>query len=148
MKAIYWLVLFIILLVIEIFTMGLTTIWFAGGALCSFIAALLGFGVPVQIAVFLIISILLLVITRPIVMKYFNQEREKTNAESLIGQNAIVLEDVEDIQGVGRVIVNGQEWSAKLDEINEKLKKDDVVSIIGIQGVKLIVTKKESEPED
>ena len=142
MKAIYWLVIFVILLLIEIFTMGLTTIWFAAGSLCSFGAALLGFNVPVQIGVFFVVSILLLIITRPIAMKHFNKAREKTNVERLIGQTAMVMEDIDEIHGVGRVVVGGQEWSAKTDNKEESLKKGDIVSIMGIQGVKLIITKK------
>ena len=86
MRVIYWLAIFIVLLIIEIATMGLTTIWFAGGALIAFCAGLVGFGLGVQIGVFVIVSILLLILTRPIAVKFFNQERQKTNAESLIGQ--------------------------------------------------------------
>ena len=86
MEMIFWLIVFVVLLVIEIATMGLTTIWFAGGALVSFLAAYIGFGVVVQVALFLIVSSLLLVLTRPIAVKFFNQERQKTNVESLIGR--------------------------------------------------------------
>ena len=90
MQTIYWLAIFVILLIIEIVTMGLTTIWFAGGALAAMAAGLIGFGTGIQILVFLVVSVLLLVLTRPIAVKYFNQERQKTNAESLIGQQALV----------------------------------------------------------
>lgn len=64
MQTSYWLILFVILLIIEILTMGLTTIWFAGGALAAFLAGMLGFGLPVQIGIFLVVSILLFVLTR------------------------------------------------------------------------------------
>lgn len=139
-----WLILFIILLVIEIFTMGLTTIWFAGGALFALLMAFVGFGLPVQIAVFIVVSVVLLVMTRPIAVKYFNTERQKTNAESLIGQQAVVLEDVDTLHAAGLVEVNGQEWSAKTDEPDGFIPKDSIVSIEGIQGVKLIVKIKEA----
>ena len=127
MQTIYWLVLFVILLVIEIFTMGLTTIWFAGGALAAFLAGVLGFGLAVQIVVFLVVSVLLLVLTRPIAVKYFNKERQKTNAESLIGQHGLVLEEVDTLKSTGRVEVNGQEWSAKTDEPDGYIGKNTVV---------------------
>ena len=143
MKTIFWLILFVVLLVVEIATMGLTTIWFAGGALVAFILAYVGFGLPVQIIVFLVVSIALLVLTRPIAMKYFNQERQKTNAESLIGQKAIVLERIDTLHGVGRAEVNGMEWSAKTDEADMIIEAGEVVVIEGIQGVKLIVKKEE-----
>lgn len=138
-----WLILFIVLLVIEIFTMGLTTIWFAGGALAALLMAVIGFGLPVQAVVFLAVSVVLLVMTRPIAVKYFNTERQKTNAESLIGLQAVVLQDVDTLHASGLVEVNGQEWSAKTDEADGYIPKDSVVSIEGIQGVKLIVKAKE-----
>lgn len=143
METIFWLILFVVLLVIEIFTMGLTTIWFAGGALVAFILAFVGFGLPVQIIVFLLVSIGLLVLTRPIAMKFFNQERQKTNAESLIGQKAIVLERIDTLHGTGRAEVNGMEWSAKTDDTDAIIEAGEVVVIEGIQGVKLIVKKEE-----
>lgn len=143
MQTIVWLGIFVILLIIEILTMGLTTIWFAGGALAAFGAGIIGFGLVVQVVVFIVVSVLLLVLTRPLAVKYFNQERQKTNAESLIGQQALVIEDIDTLQSVGRVEVNGQEWSARTDEANGKIEKNRVVVIDGIQGVKLIVRDKE-----
>lgn len=139
MQTIVWLVLFVILLLIEIFTMGLTTIWFAGGAIVAFFASILGFGIVVQIVVFLVVSLLLLVLTRPVAVKYFNRERQKTNAESLIGQKALVLEDIDTLAAKGRVEIRGQEWSAKTDDPSGKIAKNTVVVVEGIQGVKLIV---------
>ena len=143
MEMIFWLVVFVVLLIVEIATMGLTTVWFAGGALISFLAAYMGLGVVVQVALFLIVSILLLVLTRPIAIKFFNQERQKTNAESLIGQKAVVKETIDTIQATGRVEVNGMEWSAKTEE-SEIIEADTIVMIKGIQGVKLIVEKEEA----
>ena len=143
MEAIFWLVLFVVLLVIEIFTMGLTTIWFAGGSILAFILAYVGFGLPVQIIVFLLASIILLVLTRPLAVKFFNKERQKTNAESLIGQKAIVLETIDTLHGTGRAEVNGMEWSAKTDEPEDIIEAGTIVTIEGIQGVKLIVKKEE-----
>lgn len=143
METIFWLILFVILLIIEILTMGLTTVWFAGGALVAFILAYVGLGLPVQIIVFLLVSIILLILTRPIAIKFFNKERQKTNAESLIGQKAVVLEMIDTIHGTGRVEVNGMEWSAKVDEASYLIDVGEIVVIEGIQGVKLIVRKEE-----
>ena len=128
---------------VELLTMGLTTIWFAGGALAALLMSVLGFGMPVQVVVFIIVSVLLLVLTRPIAVKYFNQNRQKTNVESLIGQQALVLEDVDTLHASGQVKVNGQIWSAKTEEMSGFIAKDTVVMIQGIQGVKLIVKAKE-----
>jgi membrane protein implicated in regulation of membrane protease activity len=87
--------------------------------------------------------VLLLVATRPVAVKYFNGDRQKTNAESLIGQQALVLEDIDTLHAAGRVEVNGQEWSARTEEANGFIPKDKVVKIEGIRGVKLIVKAKE-----
>ena len=144
METIFWLILFVVLLIIEIFTMGLTTVWFEGGALVAFVLAFAGLGLPVQIIVFLLVSILLLVLTRPIAIKFFNQERQKTNADSLIGQRAVVLETIDTLHGTGRVEVNGMEWSAKAEDAAAVIEAGAVVSVEGIQGVKLIVKKEEA----
>lgn len=143
METIFWLVLFVVLLLIEILTMGLTTVWFAGGALVAFILSFIGFDLPVQIIVFLLVSIALLVLTRPVAIKFFNRERQKTNAESLIGKKAVVLEKIDTLHGVGRAEVNGLEWSAKTDDVEMTIEAGEIVVIEGIQGVKLIVKRVE-----
>lgn len=143
--TVIWLGLFVLFLVVEIITMGLTTIWFAGGALVAFLAAILGFGASAQIVIFTIVSLLLLAVTRPLAMKYFNQERQKTGAELLIGQKALVLEDIDTLAAKGRVEVRGQEWTAKTDAPDGKIPKNTVVVIDGIQGVKLIVRNGEEK---
>ena len=139
----FWLVLFVLLLIVEIMTMGLTTIWFAGGALVAFLINFLEVDVWIQVVVFLSVSILLLVLTRPIAMKFFNQDRQKTNADSVVGQKALVIEAFDAARGIGRVEVNGMEWLAKAQHPENSLKVGDCVLIEGIQGVKLIVKKEE-----
>ena len=144
MQAGFWLILFVVLLVIEICTLGLTTVWFAGGALVAWVLALLKVSLPIQVIVFLIISIALLVLTRPIVMKQFNRKREQTNAERLIGQIAVVTAQIDNIHATGVVIVGGLEWSARTKEPDVIIEKDKIVIVEEIQGVKLIVTEKEA----
>ena len=85
MQTVYWLILFVILLIIEILTMGLTTIWFAGGALVAFVSGVIGFGLPVQVVAFLIVSVILLVLTRPLAVKYFNKEGRRRTLRVLLG---------------------------------------------------------------
>jgi len=143
MQTFYWLIIFVIALIVEIATMGLTSIWFAGGALIAWVFAKIGFGTTVQIVVFVIASLLLLILTRPIAVKFFNVQRQKTNAESLIGECAVVIEEVDTIKAQGRVEIHGMEWSAKTDEPDGKIAAGKVVVVDGIQGVKLIVRDKE-----
>ena len=144
MDIIFWLVMFVIFLVAEILTLGLTTIWFAGGAVVSFILALCDVSLPIQIIAFLVVSIVLLILTRPIALRFFNQNREKTNVDSIKKKKAVVLENIDSLHGIGRVEINGMEWSAKTDEADEIIEAGEVVIIEGIQGVKLIVKKEEA----
>ena len=120
MAAIYWLIGFVVLLGIEAATMALTTIWFAGGALAAFILALLGAGVEVQLAVFVIVSFALLFFTRPFALKYVNRNTVKTNSESLIGKHAKVTAEVNNMEGTGAAVLNGQECRIIQEEYRQQ----------------------------
>ena len=144
-EAIAWLILLILFILIEIATLGLTTIWFAGGALVAFIAALLGFELVVQIVLFFALSVILLVFTRPVAMKYFNTNRVPTNSESLIGTRAKVIETIDNLNNAGTVMINGLEWTARATD-NKVIPKDAIVKIVRISGVKAIV--EEQIPDD
>lgn len=139
MATIVWLVIFIVMLGIEIATLGLTTIWFAGGALIATLAAAIDLPVYVQIPVFLVVSIVLLLFTRPVAQKYFNRQRIKTNAEGLIGQKALITENICNSKGLGKAVINGQEWTARSAEDAVELEKETEATIVAIEGVKLIL---------
>lgn len=134
-----WLVVLIVSIVIELLTLGLTTIWFAGGAVVAVIAAALCAPVWLQIVLFLAVSLLLLFFTRPVAVKYFNKDRVRTNVESMIGRQAIVISEIDNLQGIGQVTVGGQEWSARTEEDGWNLQPGTVVDIVAVSGVKLIV---------
>lgn len=142
MQAIIWLGIVIVLIVVEIITLGLTTIWFAGGAAVACIAALLGTSMLVQVILFMVVSVVLLFATRPMAMKYMNKNRTKTNAESLIGKEAVVTQPIENLKAQGQVMVNGMEWTARTATEGERIEKDTIVAIERIDGVKLIVKRK------
>ncbi len=143
MDAIYWLILFIALLVIEIITLGLTTIWFAGGALAAFALSLMEVPPVVQWAVFCAVSLILLFATRPWAVRYFNsQKKEKTNIDSLIGKTAVVTSTISNLEGKGEVYVNGLTWTARAGEDSVVIEEDTHVTVVAVQGVKLIVEVK------
>ena len=133
--TIFWLVALVLFILIEIATMGLTTIWFAGGALVAVIASALGLPLVVQIVLFFAVSFVLLYFTRPMAV---------TNAESLVGRQAIVISEIDNLQGIGQVTVGGMEWSARTAEAGVRLDVGSVVNIIAINGVKLIVEEKKA----
>lgn len=140
--TVMWLGILVILVVIELFTMGLTTIWFAGGALVAALISIPGTPIIVQILFFLIVSILLLYFTRPIAVKYFNRDRTRTNVESLIGRQAIVISEINNVEGIGQVNTGGMEWSARSSYHNIVIPVGAVVTVLGIDGVKLIVEER------
>lgn len=138
-EIIFWLILLIICIGVEVATMGLTTIWFAGGALVAIFMAVIGAPIWLQATVFIVVSLVLLFFTRPIAVKYFNKDRVKTNVESLVGRQAIVISEIDNLQGIGQVTVGGQEWSARSAEEQVKIAVGAVVAVVAINGVKLIV---------
>lgn len=146
MEPVYvWLIALVAFVVIEIATMGLTTIWFAGGALIALALAMFDTSFYVQLGVFLVISIVLLVCTRPLAVKFFNQKREKTNVDSMIGKQAIVVAEIDNLREEGQVILNGIEWSARAYEEGNIIPAGAVVEVKEIQGVKLMVMEKGKE---
>lgn len=124
--------------VCEAFTTQLVSIWFVLGSICAAVTTIFTPSIPVQSAVFLAVSLVALIITRPIVKK-LRQKHEKinTNADRLIGQIGIVLSDISDINEVGQVKVSGEIWSAKT--ASAPIFKDSKIKVLAIEGVKLIV---------
>ena len=137
--VVIWLLILVLLVVIEIFTMGLTTIWFAGGALVAVIVAALGGPGWLQLLLAAVVSAVLLFFTRPVAVKYFNRDRERTNAESLVGRQAIVLSEINNVQSMGKVMINGMEWTARTIMDGQIVEPGEVVIVRGINGVKLLV---------
>ena len=135
--SICWLAVFVLLIVIELATMGLTTIWFAGGAVAGFIASMLGANVVIQAVVFFVVSIVLLIFTRPFAVRYINSNKTKTN----IGQEALVLEEINNIRETGCARLEGKEWTARSVD-DSVIPADTVVIVERIEGVKLIVKTK------
>ena len=143
-----WLAVLVVCVGIEIATMGLSTIWFAGGALVSAILAALNAPLWLQIVAFFVVSLILLYLTRPVAVKYFNKDRVKTNVESLIGRQAIVISEIDNLQGIGQVTVGGQEWSARSVKDDVQLPVGSVVVVRSVSGVKLIVEEKDLSAEN
>lgn len=144
MDSVIWLVIFLLLLAIEIVTLGLTTIWFAIGAIAAFVVTLCGLGTTVQLVVFIVVSIVSLILTRPIVVKYLNKDKIKTNVDELIGKNAIIVKDADGVNSFGEANLNGEIWMAKSFD-GAYLKKDEIVEIVSVEGIKLVVKRKEDE---
>lgn len=139
MTSIYWLVAFVVFVGIELATLALTTIWFAGGAFIAFVLSLLGASVEIQLVVFVLSSFLLLFLTRPFASRYINRNTVKTNAESLVGKTARVTEEINNEQETGTAVLNGQEWTARSQSGNQIIPSGSMVTVCEIRGVKLMV---------
>lgn len=113
MESYYCLIIMAVLILFEIITLGLSTIWLRFGALAAFVASLLGANIEIQLIVFFAVSLITLFFTRPVALRYFNKDRIKTNAESLVGQKAVVTEQIDNLGASGYVSLNGQEWMAR-----------------------------------
>lgn len=133
----FWVILTIALGLIEIFTQGLTTIWFCGGAFVAGLLALAGISFPFQVAAFIIVSITMLIFTRPIAIKKLNKEVIPTNAEALIGKKGLVTEEISEFT-FGQVRLKGIEWTA-ISQDGESIPKGSKVIVNKIEGVKLVV---------
>ncbi len=137
--AAMWMLFVISFLVVELLTIGLTTIWLAGGAAVAFILATAGANFWCQLAGFFIVSFVLIYFTRPWALKHFNPRRTKTNSEGLIGEIVKITGRVDNRAAKGTALAKGQEWSARAVSDDLIIEEDTLVKVVKIEGVKLIV---------
>ena len=133
-----WFAAFIILIIIEAIGPRLETIWFAAGSLCALVLAAFGVSFWIQLLVFVVVSVAALILTRPLVKKFKSTANSNLNANKFIGKGAVVTEDIDNTTGKGKIISDGQIWSAKSID-NSKIVKNTIVKIKEISGVKAVV---------
>lgn len=141
--AVVWILGIIIFSLIEALTPQLISIWFAASCVVGVIAATLNAPLWLQLTLFVALSLILVIATRPLARK-LNRKSERTNAEALIGKTAKVLTEINNIEAVGTVKADGQIWSARSKE-GEIIPAEAEVTICSIEGVKLIVEPKKGE---
>ena len=113
--SVFWLIAMVVLLIIEAVVPGLISIWFALGALAALISALFHAPIWLQIVWFVAVSVLTLVLTRPLVRKYVNNRVTPTNADMVIGKDAVVTERIDNLHAKGAVLLDGKTWTARMD---------------------------------
>lgn len=136
---IIWAVAIVVFGVFEAVTAQLVSIWFVLGSIAGLVAALLGANITTQIIVFVAVTIITLIATRPLVKKRLNTTIQPTNADRCIGQKGVVIEEIDNLNGCGQVKIDGKEWTARSSN-GDTIPKDSVVLIEKIEGVKLIVS--------
>ncbi len=141
--SIIWLVVTVILSVIEMFTMGLVTIWFAAGAAVAFLLSLFDAPIVVQVVAFLVVSIVVLVLVRPIAAKHFNNRLKKTNIDAYIGRKLIAKTEIDNLHGTGKVDMDGSTWLAVSSMDNVVIPAGSEVKVVEVRGAKLIVERED-----
>ena len=142
MRPISWLIFFLILIIFELVTLGLTTLWFAIGAIVAFFASVFEANIYVQWTLFAAVSFVTLIFTRPVLYNRLKKRIVKTNADNLVGQLAVITVEVDNLEAKGAATINGNVWTARSVDDDVKLAQDSVGRIVAIKGNKLIL-----EPE-
>lgn len=137
-----WLAFMIIFIAAEIITVGLTSIWFAGGALTALLAALAGFSPVLQSVLFFAVSFVLLFFTRPFALKYVKPHNIKTNYEDVIGREVQVTRRIDNRAETGTAVCNGLEWTARSIDDGIVIEAGESAFVEEIKGVKLYVRLK------
>lgn len=138
---VFWLAATVVFVLVELMTVGLISIWFAAGSFVAFIIALLGGNVVVQGIAFILVSVVLLALTKPWAGKYINSRTVKTNVDSLVGERAVLTEDADSMKQTGKAVVNGQEWTVRPQDEAQVIRKGELIEVVKISGVKLIVKR-------
>lgn len=140
LEAGIWLIASAVMFILEIFTIGFLLFFPAIGAFLAFLCAIFGASLQVQVVIFILTSVLLIVFIRPIVAKLFKTKDVAMNSETVIGKNAVVIKEIDNLHGKGQVKVAGEIWSAVSSE-NDKIEEGAAVIVLKIEGVKLIVKR-------
>lgn len=147
MAAIIWIALIVIFAVLEIVTVGLTSIWFAGGALAALLAYAVGLNELWQLIIFVAVSLILLFFTRPWAMKYLKPRLVKTNYEDAIDKDVCVTETIDNMKRTGTAVLKGQEWTARAYEDGRIFEEGTIVKVKEIRGVTMYVVESGMMPK-
>ena len=141
-----WILAIVVFVIVEAMTVNLVSIWFMGGALAAMIAAMCSLGFVWQLSLFVAVSGVLLVLFRPILRKKLTPKRTRTNADRLIGREALVTEPIDDLRATGAIRIDGVLWTAR-SETGVNIPADTVVTVTRIEGAKLFVRPMEAPAE-
>ena len=137
-----WLGLAVLFLILEGVSVAVISLWFSMGALAAMITTLLGGELWLQIVVFLVVSVALLALMRPILRKYFTPKLVKTNVDSVIGAEGLVTEEINNLTAEGRVKIGGMYWAARSTD-GAVLAVDTKIKVDRVEGVKVFVSPAE-----
>ena len=139
LPSVVWLALLILFAIAEAATVGLVSVWFAAGALVALLSTFFTANIWVQIVLFLAVSIAAMAVMRPLARKYVLPTVVPTNADRVIGREAVVTEAIDNLSGKGAVVIFGVAWTARSED-GSPIAEGTVVTVNRIEGVKLFVT--------
>jgi len=142
---ILWLIIAGFFFILEMVTSGFLVCWLGVGALLSMILSFFVDSVIAQVTVFAISSIVMIVLTKPLVKKFIEKETVPMNKDGLIGKEGIVIETIDTVKAQGQVKLMGEVWSAKSFDEGKVIEKDTKVIVKEITGVKLVVEESEKK---
>ena len=145
-EIIGWLIALVFFVILEAMTAGVVSVWFAGGAAVALIAAAVGASVPVQVILFFVVSVLMLILLRPVSKSWISPKPEATNADRNIGVEALVTEEINPLRNTGAVRLGGTEWSARSVD-NAVIPEGSLVRTERIEGVYIYVSLVETAPD-
>ena len=146
METIIWLVLMVVFLIVEASTVVMVSLWFAAGSLIALVAALLGAPIWLQVALFLVVSAVLLASLRPMVRKHFTPKLSRTNVDAIVGSQGYVTSDIDNVAATGTVKLGSMEWTAR-STAGAPIPAGTLVTVDKIEGVKAFVTAVEIAAE-
>ncbi len=136
-----WLGIMVAAIIFEAITVQLVSVWFAGGALITAIVTMfVDLDIWAQILIFVSVSLLFMIIARPLIKDRLDKQKQPTNADSVVGKIAVVEEEIDNINGKGCVKINGSAWTARSAD-GAVIPRGANVRINKIEGVKLIVSQ-------
>ncbi len=135
---ILWLIAAVVFCMVEAATVSIVSLWFAGGALAAMATALLGGALWLQMVVFLVVSVVLLLALRPFVRRFVMPRITQTNANAMVGREALLTEDVDNLNETGALRLDGKEWSAR-SMSGASLPRGTLVKVVKLEGVRLYV---------
>ena len=142
-----WLVLLVAFAGVEGLTAGLISIWFCAGSLAALAASMAHASLVVQIVVFVVVSLVAMAVVRPLAKKHWQPTIQKTNVDSILGREGLVMEAIDNIRGTGQVKIGGIIWTARSTS-GEPIPADSLVTVDRVEGVKVMVSPAEKEASE
>lgn len=134
-----WFLIFLILIIVEVLTINLSTVWFIIGSVFAFFSSFFTKSLNYQIIVFIVFTIISVILTKRFLIKVSNFKKISTNFDSIIGKTCIVTKDINNLLNQGEIVIDRNIWSALSKDDNVIIKEGTKVKIFGIKGVKVIV---------